>query len=183
MAEQNNDVGLDRVRSGNTEEGNHTPVPRTTGEEDLATRFVNFLQGYLKAMLAISLFGGQITFTIILSDIYDPNKLSSPHRASFSKETVRLFVSISWMLFTFVLGLSAIAQILLSDSKIREVVGKGGSWTVVWMLFALNLMPVLAFLFLALAVTAFVPVVGWVVLGFVGLYAVVVVSLWWALDS
>ena len=148
-------------------------------------RFVNYLQGYSNAMLAISLFGGQITFTVILSDVYDPAELTSRYRSNFSKETVRLLVSLSWMLFTFAMGFSAIITILLSDSAIKEVANRGIPAIlrgIRMLLLLLNLMPICAVLFLALAVTAYVPVVSWFVTGFVGLFLIVAILLWWIMD-
>ena len=160
----------------------HPTTPPSTQHESFETRIINWLDGYLKAMLAISLFGGQITFTVILSDIFDPATLTSPYRSSFPKETVRIFVSLSWMFFTIALGLSAIATILLSDSAIQKeaakpVKGMSG------ILLVLNILPMGAFLFLALAVTAYVPVVGWIVLAFVALGLVIAFLLWWAMDA
>jgi hypothetical protein len=132
-------------------------------------------------MLAISLFGGQITFTVILSDIFDPTSLVSSYRSSFSKETVRIFVSLSWMFFTIALGLSAIGIILLSDSAIQKVAARSGRGMSA-ILLVLDLLPMGAFLFLALAVTAYVPVVGWIVLAFGALGLVVAFVLWWVMD-
>ncbi|EON69857.1 hypothetical protein W97_09120 [Coniosporium apollinis CBS 100218] len=80
-------------------------------KDDLATVFKDFLECYLKAeakdravrwwqsflplVITVAVFGGSITFTLIIQEIADPVELN----AKFSSETVRTFISLAWLLF------------------------------------------------------------------------------------
>jgi hypothetical protein len=150
---------------------------------------VSWWEGYLNAILGISLFGGQITFTVILSEIADPATLHANKTALFSKETARLFVAISWMLFTITLGLAAVIRILISDVNLKEAANKGFKNGSRWIRLAhslltlfLNGLPIAAFLFLALAVVAYVPIVGWITLGLISFFLIAAGGCWWWLD-
>jgi len=87
-----------------------------------------WLDGYLKGIIGISVFGGQITFTVLVSEIADPAETARPGAATdgegftptFRKETVRTFIGISWLLFTVSLGISVFLKMVLSDRKGRD---------------------------------------------------------------
>lgn len=146
---------------------------------------------YLNIILLTSLFGGQITFTIIVNDIVDPATLhpigvNFQTRPTFGKEMVRLFVSISWLLFMLALGTSLIAKSQLSDPGVRDALlarGPERLKTIHSVLtFILNGLPLAAIALLALVVTAYVPCVGWVCVGFLALFAFGILVLWVLFD-
>ena len=154
-----------------------------------------WVDGYLKGIIGISVFGGQITFTVLVSDIADPADVvrSVPANAdpaftpTFPRETVRTFIGISWLLFIISLGISVVLKMLLSDRNEREwLVQKLGArdfrrlYSVVT--FILNTLSVAPFLFLSLATAAYLPVVGWIGTAFVSLLTVVVGIAWVILD-
>lgn len=131
-------------------------------------------------MFSVSVFGGSITFTVVVSDLYDPTGLPTHNRATFSLNTIRLFIALGWMFFTFSFGISAIALVLYNNDLLKYVPRQ--RWGFVdfmlkLMLPILSLTPILAFACLSLAVAAYAPVVGWFVLGWIGLYFVVVVGI------
>ena len=151
---------------------------------------ISWWESYLKAILAISLFGGQITFTVIVSAIADPASLNRSGPTAFSMETVRLFVAIAWMLFTITLGMAAIVTILISDTNIKQELlerWKNRRRSVLIahsvLTLLLNGLPLTAFLFLALAAVAYVPVVGLVTLGITGGFTIAAGILWCIMDE
>ena len=91
--------------------GGQQEIPPLPGNND-DTRLIRRLQlqgssppnGYIKAIFAVGLFGGQISFSVLVTDIADPSELPSSYRSSFSKETGRLFLALSWTCFSFALG-------------------------------------------------------------------------------
>ena len=94
------------------------------------------------------------------------------------------------MLFTITLGLAAIIRIVISDVSMREAAkerlrnGPKRVWLVHGLLtLFLNGLPLTAFLFLALAVVAYVPIVGWVTFGITAFFVVIAVVLWWYMDG
>ena len=143
--------------------------------------FWGWFDGYLTAMIGVSVFGGQITFTVILSDIPDPEDIMvSP---SFQRQTVRTFLAISWVLFAFTLALSLLVKMLMSDHLTRGWIEDKIGVRMMHHMTALTIilleeLPVVAFLFLALSVTAYVPIVGWIGVGSISLFAAFLAVLW-----
>lgn len=136
----------------------------------------SWFSDYLKSVVAIAVLGGQITFTVIVSDIADPRIFNAA--SVFDKETVRLIIALSWLFFTCTLGLAVITKLLFSGDYRRAFApnldGPFG-WTVT---FLLNFLPIGAFLLLSLATSAYVPVVGWVGTGLISLFTLAVVYFW-----
>ncbi|KFY82942.1 hypothetical protein V498_08386 [Pseudogymnoascus sp. VKM F-4517 (FW-2822)] len=137
--------------------------------EELTTN-LNSWDQYFTHMIAIGIFGGQVTFNIVLSDIYDPQKVfagrSSP-LVKIDKETVRLFVALAFMFFVVTLGVAGVGKVILSNptikTQIRQRLGKRKYTPLEWFEIAaccIDYFPILAFLFLGLAVIAYVPGVG-----------------------
>jgi hypothetical protein len=162
---------------------------------DTAERVLNWLDGYLKAVIAISVFGGQITFTVIVSEIADPaapspTSTDAQTNRLFGMETVRMFVALSWLFFMVELGIAALVKILLMDETMKSAARtyfahrkRNFLYIYSGITFLLNGLPLVAFLFLALAVAAYVPVVGWIGVGLISLFALVVFVLWAKLDT
>ncbi|KAL2262883.1 hypothetical protein VTK26DRAFT_9147 [Humicola hyalothermophila] len=138
--------------------------------------FLSYYQEYLKAVIGIAVLGGQITFTVIVSDI------SEPKTTVFARETVRLLIAISWLCFTVALGLGVFA--LLDSSYRGNNIGPlplSNRFRYVWahgVIAALNRLPMAAFFLLALAVAAYVPVVGWIAVASISFY-IIAPHLYW----
>ncbi|KAK0732247.1 hypothetical protein B0H67DRAFT_640541 [Lasiosphaeris hirsuta] len=154
---------------------------RNTGD----TLFWGWLSEYLNAILGIAILGGQITFTVIVSDISDP-----PDTSAFSKDTVRFFIALSWLFFTSSLGLAVLTKVLVASGPLSSsggpIIGPARrAFVAIYSLltFLLNLLPIAAFMLLALAVAAYVPGVGWAGVALTGFFGILVLFLWFALDS
>ncbi len=169
-----------------------TPAPNLTNKREHVWAWVD---GYLKGIIGISVFGGQITFTVLVSEIADPADVVRPVRANadpaftptFPRETVRTFIGISWLLFIISLGISVFLKMILSDRNdrdrlVRNLSTQGFHRLYSVITFVLNTLSVAPFLFLSLATTAYLPVVGWIGTAFVSLFAVVVCITWRILD-
>jgi hypothetical protein len=156
-----------------------SPRDSSLGEQDL---FWSCFDGYLKGLIGISVFGGQITFTVVVSDIADP--ADGGKTPTFSKETVRLLVGISWLLFMVLIGTSVLVKMVISDLSERawliQKLGKEG-WRRAYsaLTFLLNMLSVAPFLFVSLAVVAYLPVVGWAGTAFVSLLTTGVLVAWY----
>jgi len=137
---------------------------------DELTRNLNSWEQYFNHMIVIGVFGGQITFTIILSDIYDPQKVSASSYASsvqIDKETVRLFVALAFLFFIITLGIASVGKVILSNptikTRILQQLKSDEYWPLEWFTVAaccIDYFPIVAILFLGLAVAAYVPGVG-----------------------
>ncbi|GAB1312863.1 hypothetical protein MFIFM68171_03073 [Madurella fahalii] len=173
--------------------GPTTAQPSNPASED--GEFWRWLDGYLKGIIVISVFGGQITFTVLVSDIADPADTIQADRnnpdpsliPTFARETVRTFLGISWLLFTVSLGIAVFVKTVLSDTKgrnwlVRKLGTDGFSRLYSTLTFLLNALSVSPFLFLALATAAYLPVVGWIGTAFVSLFAIAVGIFWVILD-
>lgn len=151
--------------------------------------FWNWLDGYLKAVIGISVFGGQITFTVLVSEIADPAGGSSPGSTpTFHKQTVRTFIGISWLLFVLSLGIAALMKTILSDPRERIWLSKCLGTKRFRRLYStltimLDVLTITPFLLLSLVTVAYLPVVGWIGTAFVSLFMVIVGISWMLLDS
>jgi hypothetical protein len=136
--------------------------------EELKRNFDSWDQ-YFSHMIVFAVFGGQITFTVVVSDIYDPQKVSaggSPPFVKIGKETVRLFVALAFMFFIIILGVAGTGKVILSNptiktrilQRLRETSSPLEKFTIAAC--CIDYFPILAVLFLGLAVSAYVPGVG-----------------------
>jgi hypothetical protein len=122
-------------------------------EKNLGTFFQN--------IGAISTLGSGFTFALIVLQLQDPAEVSKAHH--FDLSTVRIFVATSWLLFTVTLLLGILLSVILKlieNANTKKVLH-------IWVLVSLYLLQGGAFTFLALAVAAYVDVVGFLVLGLV----------------
>jgi len=143
--------------------------------------FIEWLKGYLDTIALIAGLGSSITFSIIVSEIVDPSLLDSSTPTPrtgvlFDLEQVRLIVSLSWAFFTIAVGIAIFAKILFIDpisQRHLEVNLRTNffKYQLGSVLFLLNMLPTLAFLLASLAVTAYVPVVGWLAFSCSGIAA------------
>lgn len=141
------------------------------------TKNLDSWEQYFSGMIIIAIFGGQITFTIVLSDIYDPRKVfareSLPYLGT-DKEKVRVFVALAFLFFSIALGAAAVGKIVLANpttkTQILRSLRKKQYSPLKWLTITaccIDYFPMLAFLFLGFAVSAYVPGVGFTVVAIV----------------
>jgi hypothetical protein len=154
---------------------------------------LTWLEGFLPSVIVLSSFGGSITFTVI------PSQNQSPD-SRFNPQNVRNYLALAWLFFVLALGAASTAQMVLTFHrptvkagfekrpyrKWKKDVKDPGRWdfAVVRMFcwfplsLLLQMLVLLAFLFLSFVVFAYAPAVGSVALGFTGLSTIGVVVLW-----
>ncbi|KAL2349628.1 hypothetical protein BJ546DRAFT_1018937 [Cryomyces antarcticus] len=157
---------------------------------------VDWLDKLLPTVIELSIFGGSITFTVVVG--------------TQAKDDQRLvtYLALAWLFFTLALGLASAAMMALSFNR-REVVrcfqrnqaneSERGLIVIDWppnqwqrrllkftcfmfvgfsLSLVLQLLVMLAFLFLSLVVVAYSPAVGWVALGFTSSFIFVLTLSW-----
>jgi hypothetical protein len=77
---------------------------------------VEWLDKFLPTAIDIAIFGGSITFTVVISKNNDPAHI-------FGAGTVTTFLALTWLFFVLALALASIAQMALSVD--RDLVLKG----------------------------------------------------------
>ena len=121
--------------------------------------------------------------TIVLSDIADPTHLDPLNSSlltpvSFDRETVRFLISISWLLFIFVVFALFVAAVLLIFHK--DDINRPNSYiSTCWLLRLMGIAVLIilktitfgAFMCLGLAVAAYIKIVGWAAIGYITLAA------------
>lgn len=131
---------------------------------DHDSKFNNFF----KNIGAVSTLGASITFVLISVELADPKDIS--RKLYFNMSTVRIFLSISWLLFMITLGLSFFLAGMIKarndDSMWDRVDAVSAA-----LLYVLILCSVL---FLGLVVAAYVAWVGFIAAALSGLLAVVI---------
>lgn len=138
-----------------------------------ADSFKAWFQAYLAFVIGIAVLGGQITFTLIVSQLADP-----PPQSVFSMGAVRHLIAAAWLLFTGTLGVGVITSLLFTDDR-RSTRTPGISGLSGFVItFLLNFLPLGAFLLLALAAAAYTPVVGWIGVGGISLFGLLVLYYW-----
>ncbi|KAE8452296.1 hypothetical protein EG329_000996 [Mollisiaceae sp. DMI_Dod_QoI] len=142
--------------------------------------YLDLIEKFLSAYIFIAALGAQITFSLILSDIPDPASVDNlpEHRKGvvFSVHKVRVLVALSWLFFTWTLAIASFCGFLLLNPKTRAFLKQLDDKTkreelfnekrktvfiAATIAFYLNALPLVAFLLLSLAVSAYVPSVGW----------------------
>jgi hypothetical protein len=79
--------------------------------KDLGGRVLKSLQGFLALILSIAIFGAQ-TFNDLVGQLGQPS--------TFSENTVRVFLAISWLLFLLALATSIFAAVII-DPYVAEI--------------------------------------------------------------
>jgi len=137
---------------------------------------------FLRHTITISVFGGSITLTVIVQAIQDPAELNKDSR--FHHDTVRIFLTVAWLLFVSALALALVSSLLLpfEHEAVNRAFG-GGLPSIVGVLFhvlSVLLCAVLlgAFIMLSLCVVAYVEVVGWIGFGVTSVTAIIALFCW-----
>jgi hypothetical protein len=141
---------------------------RARGEVDLVT---GWYDKFFESIIVISSLGSGFTFSVALTPV-DETKIPS-----FTPDDVTTFVSLSWLFFTLALAVSItlrLAFTLYTDSLTRHL--NSGTGRIFFFLYgALYLVQSLTFLgffFASLSIAAFQDTVGYIAIGFTGLYMV-----------
>ena len=138
--------------------------PKTSADTGSLETIKSF-EGFLSFVLSLSIFGAS-TFAIVVSEIANPSEISP--NARFTRETVRSFLGIAWLLFIVPLGIVAVSMSLLAYKREHPTAGLEGVWNQRWErlgLVASSLIQVsiiVAFLVLSLVLVAYTEAVGWV---------------------
>jgi hypothetical protein len=146
-------------------------------EDSRDQRILHWWDSFSKGIIGISTIGASICFSVIFSDLPDPVAIRQVHDTAFSKkihfdrETVRKFLSLSWLMFVLALGFAIIAQL-----KLRKSTSWGSGLKALEI--TLNCLVLAAFMFLSLAVAAFVPEVGIAGVAFLSFFAFTVICMW-----
>ncbi|EPS38930.1 hypothetical protein H072_7328 [Dactylellina haptotyla CBS 200.50] len=132
---------------------------------------VNDFQTFISFVFSISIFGAS-TFAIILGEMTDPADIWKPDSPPFSLPQVRNFLAISWLCFILSIAVAAYSSSILTIFRQRANHIYEKSWYKTWDVYGLiasailHLLLVMAFLFLSVALVAYVGTVGWVAVGF-----------------
>ena len=145
---------------------------------------IKSFQEFLSFVLSLSIFGAS-TFAIIVSEIANPNDISLNPR--FSRQTVRNFLGIAWLLFVFALAIVAASMTLLAYHQERSTTGLDSVWKKLERpgLVAssvIQISVIMAFLFLSLALVAYTEIVGWLAVAFssiAAVFALVLLAVQW----
>ena len=123
-----------------------------------------------------------ITFSYVVGNVSEP--LASA-QSPFDQQTIQNFLSISWLLFLLGLAFASLGSTLLTFFKAHWVKdwdglhGKTSQRTVQWYAVlasaTLGALIIAAFVFLCLTVVSYTPVIGWIALGWVCFFGVVMV--------
>jgi hypothetical protein len=138
--------------------------PKPSADIDTQETIKSF-EGFLSFVLSLSIFGAS-TFAIVVSEIANPSEVSPDAR--FTRETVRSFLGIAWLLFIVALGIVAVSMSLLAYKREHPTAGFESTRKQKWErlgLVASSLIQVsviTAFLFLSLVLVAYTEAVGWV---------------------
>jgi Na+/proline symporter len=140
---------------------NETKPPGDRSSPEIIKSF----EGFLSFILTLSIFGAS-TFSIIVSEIANPNAISPDPR--FTRETVRTLLGIAWLLFVLALGIVAVSMSLLAFQREHPTTGVESPWRQTWERLGLvasaliQVSVIAAFLLLSLVLVAYTEAVGWV---------------------
>ncbi|KAF3919875.1 hypothetical protein ABW21_db0203372 [Orbilia brochopaga] len=163
------------------EEPELAPSHSEVGTKAKEQAFINWMGSYLDTISVVAGLGSSITFSVIVSQIVDPEALNGTYTglkpgAVFNLDTVRLIITLGWCVFTVSVGIAIFAKVLFIDPVAQRNIEQNMKSSFFRcqlgvVLFLLNMLPPVAFCLISLAVTAYVPVVGWIAAGFSGIAA------------
>lgn len=139
-------------------------------EETVETSVKDY-QIFVTIVLTISIFGAS-TFAVIAGQMADPVELWKPDPPPFSLRTVRRLLAAAWVCFILTMAVagysSSLLTILRQQAKARDDSSWHRSWDKIGIAASVMLhsLLVLAFLFLSLALVAYVGAIGWVGVAF-----------------
>ena len=132
-----------------------------------------WLEKLITLTVQVCIFGGSITFTVIVSEFADPADIKS--NPFLHKDKVRQVIAVSWLFFMLDLGVAfACSAVFAFYSKYNKTVIRLGEWAS----FVLEIILLAAIICLALALVAYVEAVGWVAFGVVVAFVPILLILW-----
>ena len=151
--------------------------PSQTYDISPADALYAWWDSFAKGIIGLTTLGASITFSVILSELPDPIAIRSTHpsklsrKIAFDKETVRKFLSVAWLMFVLALGLAMVSLVQLKKKRRAGDGMKVLELVLEWLVLA-------AFMFLALAVSAYVPEVGVAGVAFIAFFALLAFTMW-----
>ncbi|KAF6801111.1 hypothetical protein CSOJ01_12010 [Colletotrichum sojae] len=155
------------------------PAPRTVFQLEMS---VKDYQTFISFIFSVAIFGAS-TFAVLASQMQNPDDLWKPDKACFNLRTVRNFLGIAWLCFVLTIALAGYSSSLLTVLRQRGGDTYEGSWGKQWdgigifISAYLHVLLVTAFMFLSLALVAYVGTVGWVAVGLNSVASLFVVGL------
>lgn len=147
-----------------------------------------WIEKLLPSIIVLSTFGGSITFSVIpsIDDAQPPNQ-------DFTPQNVRTSLALAWLFFFLALATASAGKAILAFQRpsinagfARKPPQEDNRWTglVTWMFCRfplsvfLQVLVLLAFLFSALVVVAYVEVVGWIAVAFTVFFIALAIAVW-----
>lgn len=164
----------------------NSPAAMTTDELQVKLAVESY-QLFITFVVSVSIFGAS-TFAVIAGQMADPADLWRPAPPPFSIGTVRNFLAVAWLCFILSIAVAGYSSSVLTLHRQRAGGVYQGGWAETWKwqgIVASTLLHALliaAFMFLSLALVAYVGTVGWVAVGFcsfAGIFVVVLSVLQW----
>lgn len=156
------------------EEGD-IPLSIKTIEDDVPLS-IQWLEKFLPAIIQFSIFGGSITFAVILSQNEPPDRY-------WTKNEVQSFLCTSWLFFTLTLLFASACEMTLSFHRKDIIEGRCYSWmtyffTKIPISLVLQILILLALLYVSLVIVAYSKLNGWVAIGFTSAFFVFAIIAW-----
>lgn len=150
----------------NIDHAEHASIARVPGDIGWHLRL-------LPSIMGLSVFGGSITFSILVAKREGSN-------GRFTDATINTFLAIAWLFFAIALVISWGGQQTLTEfSALQEEENK--KWREIFLSLlslALQLLVSDSLLFLSLVVVCYIKPVGWVSVGFMSLFIVILCIVW-----
>ena len=158
------------------------PPPPHTESDPRVQQSAQAFEYFISVIFSISIFGAS-TFSVIAGQMADPADIWSPSPPPFTLPTVRKFLAAAWLCFVLAIAVAGYSSSVYHMSRHSAGYVFDKAWAEKWervgkpSAAAMHFLVLFAFLFLALALVAYVGVLGWVAVGFASLAAVFVVGL------
>lgn len=130
---------------------------------------VKGFENFIAFVIGIAVFGAG-TFNLLVSPPADPADISKPNPPFFDLNGVRTLLAVAWLCFILALAIAGYLSSIVS--ALRQASSNDTNWDRRWDRLGiiagaiLQLLIVVAFLFLSLALVAYVSTVGWIAVGF-----------------
>ena len=162
--------------------GPETPKSAVVAPTMRIQRSIEEYRGFITFIFSVSIFGAS-TFAVIVGQMADPTDIWKPDAPPFNLGTVRKFLAIAWLCFILSIAVAGYSSSILTiwrEGQADFYAPAGWKrWNALGIVAStlMHLLIVTAFLFLSLALVAYVGTVAWVAVGFVTLAGLFVVSL------
>jgi hypothetical protein len=164
----------------------HAYIKRNDTSQD--PKALLWIESLFPAVIALASFGGSITFSVI------PSSLENSQNHRIDKQEVRNFLALAWLFFALALGIASTGQLALTfhrdivkmefNKERTLAITEHGQRLALFLLYSfpisllLQVLILLAFLFLALVIAAYAPAVGWTAVGFTSSATLLAIAVW-----